>query len=80
MTINQASQIRKRSPSGLFFLHFPKINPNLFAHVIFFSYLCSRKGFLNMAQEETIKLFENSKVRIVWDEEKETSWLQIVVN
>lgn len=33
-----------------------------------------------MAQEETIKLFENSKVRIVWDDEKETSWLQIVVN
>lgn len=33
-----------------------------------------------MAQEEAIKLFENSKVRIVWDDEKETSWLQIVVN
>ena len=31
-----------------------------------------------MAQEETIKLFENSKVRIVWDDEKEKYFFSIV--
>ena len=32
----------------------------------------------NMAQEEAIKLFENSKVRIVWDDEKEKYFFSIV--
>ena len=31
-----------------------------------------------MAQEEAIKLFENSKVRIVWDDEKEKYFFSIV--
>ena len=31
-----------------------------------------------MAQEEAIKLFENTKVRIVWDDEKEKYFFSIV--
>ena len=34
--------------------------------------------FFNMAQEEAIKLFENTKVRIVWDDEKEKYFFSIV--
>ena len=36
-----------------------------------------------MTKETNVKLFENRKVRSVWDSEKEkmgTSWLQIVTN
>ena len=43
-----------------------------------FSTFASAKVFLNMAQEEAIKLFENSKVRIVWDDEKEKYFFSIV--
>ena len=34
--------------------------------------------FFNMAQEEAIKLFENTKVRIVWDDEKEKYFFSII--
>ena len=44
---------------------------------IFFVPLQSQR-FFNMAQEEAIKLFENTKVRIVWDDEKEKYFFSIV--
>jgi prophage antirepressor-like protein len=43
-----------------------------------FSTFTSSKEFITMSQKEAIKLFEDKKVRAVWDDEKEEWYFSIV--
>ena len=57
-----------------------KVNKNcdIFAYIAFLLYLCALKYKWTMEDKFAIQLFEDNKVRVVWDEEQEKYYFSVV--